>query len=162
MSKIGRNKKILLCLLTCMLIMSSFLILKGCGGSETGHQNWTITALNSTLGAPSSAYASTCYSNVRFRVTDPQGNAVQGIRVSFQSGPSNAMLGLATDPPDPTCADAVAHASSALSQPTDNDGVVALEFRVAPTGAGTVFFIDATSGGATPAELKTAASVTTP
>jgi len=147
------------------LIAFSVLLTKGCGGSgDTAQQNWKISALTPSLAAPSSFFAYTCYPTVQFLVTNPQGNAVQGIVLAISSGPSEAWVAPAVLPPDNTCAAALAGGHSSATMSTDDNGVVSLEFVVEPTVAdlGVIYFIDVSSGAATPVEVLTAATVTTP
>lgn len=140
-----------------VIIASAVLFISGCGGSNDAQQNWKVTALNSTLGAPIVG-GPLCYEPVRFLVTDPKGNAAQGITVNIHTGVFNTNVWAFTA--NDSCANAAANGVSDISIKTDNNGVVELEFQVTSTAVGQTFFIDASSGAATPAELVTSASTT--
>lgn len=147
------------------LIAFSVLLTKGCGGSgDTAQQNWKISALTPSLAAPyapNPTVTYNCYPDVQFLVTNPQGNAVQGIVLAISTGPSVAFIAPAVLPSD-LCATAIAGGNSSATMSTDDNGVVSLDFVVGPTDAdpGVVYFIDVSSGAATPAEVLTGPTVT--
>ncbi len=138
----------------------SIFAIYGCGGgSNTATQGYTIKALNSTLGAPSVGLSPSCYQPVSFLITDASGKAASGITVQIHTGPINTQVA-PFSLNSGFCPDAVLSPFSDITMKSDDNGVVAIEFLVDATTTGTEFFIDVSSGAATPAELKTAASVT--
>lgn len=135
----------------CIIALSAFLI-AGCGGDQTATQNWKITVLSSELGAPSLAAGTSCYPDVTFLITDPAGNAANGINVFLYTG-ANSGLAVGTN----TCAIAT---NSSVTAQSENDGTVVVSLSVTPVAVGDTFFIHASSGAATPVLLVSKATTT--
>lgn len=146
-----RTQKKSFAIIVFVLLTCSILLIQGCGSSESAKQNWKVTAVNALGGTPVLATPS-CWPDVIFLVTDPAGNAAQGIDVFLYTGADSGIVDGANN-----CATAT---NVSMTVPTGNDGTVHVSLNVTPSAVGETFFISASSGPATPALIVSAATRT--
>jgi len=150
--------------LALLVLVASIVFMKGCGSKSSGGcssdaapAGYTIKALTSALGAPIVG-SGVCYQS-SFLVTDTNGNPANNVCVEVRSGTFNTQVAQHTTG-ETNCTNVTAATSSSMVTNTDSHGAVIIDFVVTSTATGQTFFVDVSSGGATPAELVTASSTT--
>ncbi len=150
-------------ILVLVVLAAPVIIMHGCGAinggtsgacpDSTAPGTATITALLSSLDAPSTS-SSSCYPTVTFTVKDASG-AMNGICVELYT---NGAIALHTPGEAFPCANAFNGPKTSIVTRTDLAGTVSVELLTPMATTGESFFVEAASGAAVPATVKTAAA----
>lgn len=140
----------LIAVLTLLLLVSSLILVNGCGktlkGNASGGCSDSVAPDGATIIAPSSLSApfvnsTSCYPTVGFTVKDSNGNPMNNICVEIFS---DEIIALHSGTPD--CANALASPQSSIIASTDDSGNVIVELLTGPTPTGKTHFVQVTSG----------------